>query len=187
MDIEDRDVHYFMRAYLANYMYMSKNILPDKVVFPLFDTIPNGKGGIIPIEWAPYFDPAAVEIRLDGSNIPEATEEHLEILEKKEQEIKRLKVELAAALESTNEASVVPAEDPPNLSTLVDTPSTYVGPPINLEPTMPPGGDIGPGAVVDDMGSRDIMADRNISRDLRDDPDINEDEQRDLDHEIKQE
>lgn len=188
MDIEERDVNYILTAYLRNYLFYSRNIMPDKIVFPMFASIPVGDNAL-PIEWVPYLDPAAVEIAFDGGNIPQATEEQIAASDTKDMEISNLRAELASLQQSMNPASTVISNQ--DLSNLVSapTPTPVVVTPIDPDriPRMPVSGDLGPGTMLDGMGSRDTRADKLIAKDLKDEPDIDESEQQELDHEIKQE
>lgn len=94
MDIEARDINYILPAYLRSYQFYSQNALPTKIIFPMFVSVKVG-GVDIPIEWVPPLDPIATEIAEDGKNVAEVTEEQIVALDKKDEEIARLKAELA--------------------------------------------------------------------------------------------
>ncbi len=199
MDIEARDINYVLGAYLRNYLFYSHNEMPVKIVFPMFMSTPHplDPRQQIEIEWVAALDEVAVEIAQDGSNVPEASEAHLAVLEEREDEILRLKAELAEVraephdvinlLEDSVEYSGSEVqESTPDLSTLVnlapEQPAFVVGSSTVLPSRVPnptPGGELPAGSgSPDNMGSRDARADRQLARDLGGDDAIEEDDER---------
>jgi hypothetical protein len=185
IDIEQRDINFILPAYLRNYLFYSNNEMPDRIVFPMFESVPNGVGGVVQIEFIPYLDPAAIEIAFDGSNIAEVTDTQLAELESKDLEIERLKAQLAGV------QTVEPEEvkvDVTEEKTVIPTASGIVVPTLDPGriPNSPPGGDIGTGSA-DIGGSRDLRADRQIRVDLTDDDlDIDDEKEKPYDYEIKE-
>lgn len=99
LDMEQRDINYVLPAYIRNYLFYSKNEDPVEIVFPMFSSAPHPiKPGVtIPIRYVPEISPEAVEIVVDGANVPEATE--AEIAVKDEQDEMREKAKEGLGLE----------------------------------------------------------------------------------------
>ena len=164
VDMEVRDINYILPAYIQLYLFTSKNQDPDRIVFPMFPSVPHpSKPGVqVPIDWVPMIDPKAAEIAEDGSIVPEVTPEQEAALDAKDEEIEKAK---ATITEPTKE----PLSPAKASMQKLKNPKTPDRP-----PKMPPGGDIGPGAHPDGMGSRDARLDKHIARDLRDEPGVDE-------------
>ena len=96
LDIELRDSNYILIAYIRSYLHYSKNIDPDRIVFPMFASAPHPyKPGVeIPIEYVSLTDPMTIEIAIDGNNVLEATEEQIAQADTKDMEIRKLKTEI---------------------------------------------------------------------------------------------
>jgi len=92
-DIEQRDMNYVLPAFIRNYLFLSKNVMPEKIVFPMFKSVRYGDIEV-PIEFIPVTDPRAIDIAADGADIPEVTEEQEAALDEKDEEIKRLEAEV---------------------------------------------------------------------------------------------
>lgn len=180
IDMEPRDINYIMAAYIKSYMFYNKNEAPERIVFPMLQSVPHPyKAGVqVPIEWIPPLDQIAVEIVADSSNIPEVSAIQEQKLDEKDEEIKRLKAEL---LQSQMQQSI-------EARTIRTSPRTAeTKPDIQLPsrtPRMPPGGDVGAGSP-DDMHSRDIKLERQIKGDLRDEPDIDETKEKPFEKKVK--
>ncbi|KKN19275.1 hypothetical protein LCGC14_0947400 [marine sediment metagenome] len=206
MDMEVRDINYMLPQYVRQYLFFCKNEDPEKIIFPMFLSIPHPTkpGVMVPIEWISPTDPVAIEIAQDGSNILEVTPEQETIIDKKEDETKVLKAELAEAatlapedLIRQQEEAALPDEPEPEPIVEVpkDEPSPSAAkvafnvgtdqPPSDRQPKQPPGGDLGPGAGPDGMGKRDDRDQINTKRDLIDGPDIEGAEEKPFDKEIK--
>jgi len=159
VDMEARDINYILPAYIQLYLFTSKNQDPDKIVFPMFLSVPHpSKPGVhVPIEWVPMTDPRVAEIAEDGSIVPEVTPEQEAALDAKDENVKELKQQVADSV-SPAKASMQKIKIPAKVPDRV--------------PKMPASGDIGPGAHPDSMGSRDVRLDKQISRDLKDEPNV---------------
>jgi len=202
VDIERRDLNYILPAYIVSYLFNCQNEDPERITFPLYPSVPHPRkpGVMIPIEYVPPESPVAVEIKEDGSNVAEATEEQIRQLDEKEDEIKRLKEELdglraqeSKLIESgalAEEASI-PAEEVsaaraafaepepvPHVDEKVALPpedaAHYV---LDRQPRQPPGGALPPGTPLDDMQSRNTRLDSMVARDIAPQPDVNEEEE----------
>lgn len=115
VDIEVRDINYILPAYIRSYLFYAKNESPERIIFPMFPSVPHPTDPkiMIPIEYVPMDSPVAVEVTQDGSNIPEATEEQIRAIDEKDEEIKKLQAEvegLKAATGITTE-EVTPAPE----------------------------------------------------------------------------
>ncbi len=99
MDMEVRDINYIMPAYVRSYKFYNKNELPGKIIFPMFPSVnvPGTAGEIvaIPIEYVIPLDDIAVEIAKDGEAVAEVTPAQEKQIDDKDEEIKRLKEQLA--------------------------------------------------------------------------------------------
>lgn len=202
MDIEQRDVNYILPAYIRSYLFYTKNELPDKIIFPMFDSVKYA-GKQVPIEYVPAIGEVAVEIQQDGSNVEEVTPEQEAQLDEKDEKIKKLTAELEALRASetkavseglkteetptpatdTNESKpdVPPAkqafaEPSPDKPVVVST-DPAAPKPVDRQPKQPPGGDIGPGLPPSDMGKRDGRDFTRVRQDLMDEPNVNEAEE----------
>jgi len=100
MLMEVRDINYILPAYIRSYQFHSKNQIPLKIIQPMFPSVKVGNKNI-PIEYVPPLDSIATEIAKDGSNVPEVTPEQEAALDKKDEEIKKLKAEVESL--TTNE------------------------------------------------------------------------------------
>jgi len=118
MQMEQRDINYILPAYIRQYLFQSKNIDPDEIVFPMFSSVPHPvkRGVTVPIRWVPEISPEAMEIAIDGTVVSEATEE--EIVAKDEED--EMRMEAKAEIETLSieppEADSPPASAPEELS-----------------------------------------------------------------------
>ena len=165
MDMEARDVNYILPHYIAQYLYESKNEDPEKIIFPMFLSVPHPRkpGVLIPIEYIPMTDPVAAEIAEDGKDIPEVTPEHEAALDVQDEAAKELKKQVTKA------GVLIPTED-------AKPPVKEVAKPKDRAPKMPPGGDLGTGHA-DGLGSRDARLDKKIASDLKEEPAVEEDKE----------
>ena len=187
VDMEARDVNFMLPAYIRQYLFMSKNEDPEKIIFPMFLSVPHPRkpGVLIPIEYIPITDPVAIEIAKDGKDVPEVTPEQEAVLDEKDKATKEL-MEQVVVKEEPKEAkeSVSPAKaSMKKLAKDMDTVVKTIENGIKLEatqpdrqPKMPPGGDIGAGHP-DGLGSRDARADKRIAQDLIEEPAVEEDKE----------
>lgn len=139
LQVEPRDWNYFMTAYVRNYLFASKNIDPNEVVFPMFESVPHPlrQGVMIPVRWVPVISPEAIAITEDGSNVPEATAEQLDKLEEKDREIDKLKADLLALQAQPDKAYEPMPKEEPRFNGAPNTPSSESAPLIADEPVDP--------------------------------------------------
>ena len=188
LDIETRDINYILPAYVRSYLFYSHNEDPEKIVFPMFQSVPHPSktGVMIPIEWVPMLDPAAIDIVKDGDNVAEVTPEQEAAIDEKDGEIIRLKEELerlqAQPLRIDTSAVKVDVAQPTAKSKAKTAFKSE--PPAGRVPKMPPGGDIGAGSP-DGMGSRDGRDLARAKQDLREEPETDESEEKEFDKTIK--
>lgn len=201
MDMETRDINYILPAYVRSYLFYSKNQMPTRIIFPMFEGIVYN-GVSIPIEWVPPLDPKALEIQQDGSNVPEVTEEQERQIDEKDTKIEQLTKELESlraaeskAIEQGLKAEETkpepeqpesplpppqttnkPPESPARAAFNID-PDPSHQPPEGRVPRQPSSGDIGPGVGLSDMSPRDRRDNVRTARDLIDEPDVNEAEE----------
>lgn len=170
MDMEARDINYILPAYLRQYLYASKNEDPVEIIFPMFPAAPHPvkPGVLVPIRWIAMDEKIVADIAADGSNIPEVTKEQEEVLDAKDEEIKKLKTQVSQLLQAAS------AIESPAKAAIKKLKATDKQP--DRLPKMPPGGDIGSGHP-DDLGSRDIKLVRQISSDLMDEPNVEEEKE----------
>ena len=92
MDMEVRDINIFLPAYIRSYLFISKNELPDKIIFPMFPTVPHpyDSSKRIPVEYYPMDSPIVADIIEDGQDIKEATEAEIAEKDRQEDAIKEL-------------------------------------------------------------------------------------------------
>ncbi len=104
MDMEVRDINVFLPAYIRSYLYVSKNESPDKIIFPMFPTVPHpyDPSKRIPVEYYPMDSPVVAEIAEDGKDVKEATEAELDAKDAQEDRIKELTAKVKE-LEATTE------------------------------------------------------------------------------------
>lgn len=104
MDMEVRDINMFLPAYIRSYLYVSKNESPDKIIFPMFPSVPHpyDPSKQIPIEYYPMDSPMVAEITEDGKDIKEATEAEIAEKDRQEDVIKELTAKVKE-LEATTE------------------------------------------------------------------------------------
>lgn len=174
IDIETRDMNYILPQYVRNYMFYTNNEDPVEIVFPMFSSVPHPlKAGVrVPIRWVPEISEIAIEIKEDGKDIPEATEEQIASVDTKDEEIKKLKAELqmlqvnAKAIGTTKTSS-----DSIQISLFDRTPRQ----PEHLA-----------SGQLDSMHSRDRTDLAKTKADLADQPDIDDSKEKPLsDEEVK--
>jgi len=138
VDIERRDINYILPAYVRSYLFYAKNEDPEKIVFPMFRSVPHPhKPGVeVPIEYIPDDSPVAVEIAKDGDSIPETTPEMEAEADKNEDEYNTMKARIAELEEEAAENKMAVAAQF-EVAGPDDTP-----PPPTIDPDNPP--DISP-------------------------------------------
>lgn len=177
MDMEVRDINYILPHYIAQYLYESKNEDPDKIIFPMFLSVPHPRkpGVLIPIEYIPITDPAAVEIAEDGKDVPEVTPEQEAALDTQDEAAKELKEqveEIGIVVEDAKQGEPVELQGiSPAKASMEKIKKT-----TDRAPKMPPGGDIGTGHA-DGLGSRNDRLDKKIASDLKEEPAVDEDKE----------
>jgi len=166
LDIERRDIEYVLGAYARLYLYQTKNQEPDRIIFPMFRSVPHPfiKGKFIPIEYIPDNSPVAVEIAEDASNIPLPSEASEAAADEKEKVYDQTK-DTISKVEA--EAKIVsPAKAAFNANKLKER--------IAKEP---PGGAIPPGQATDYGASPDASASKIVRNAMRREKDIGADEE----------
>jgi len=180
VDMEVRDINYILPAYIFNYLYVSKNEDPDKIVFPMIPSVPHPRkpGVMIPIQWISITDPLAIDIAEDGKDIPEITPVQEAVLDTKD---KTATDDggggvVGGSQPHSSEEETSSEEDTAKAAEVKVSPAKAAlgRSQMDRAPKMPEGGDIGPGARPDNMGSRDIKLNRQIVVDLKDEADIDE-------------
>jgi len=195
IDIERRDINYILPAYIRAYLFYNNNEDPEKIVFPMFRSVPHPvKNGVeIPIEWVPDDSPVATEIASDGNNIPEATPETEAEADKKEEDYDALKARIAEledeAAKGKPEVTDQP-DNPPDISPakaafakqVVSEPaiaevSKNQPTPERLAAAKAPDTVLPPGTPSDYGGSRDKRDQRRVAKDIAPEKDIKEEEE----------
>lgn len=112
MEIEPRDVNYTLAAYARMYLFQSKNESPERIVMPMFESIPHpyNAGESIPIVYVPDTSPEALRIVQDGGNVPETTPESEAEADEKEAEYETMKARIAELENMVNGAMLSPEE-----------------------------------------------------------------------------
>ena len=197
MDIEARDVNYILPSYIRLYLFQTRNVDPEKIIFPMYRSVPHPfkKEVMIPIEYVPDDSPVAVEIMRDGSNVTEATEETETAADKKEKDYdaaqKKIR-ELEEALRIANSLSTADTTEEPAVSpakaafAAQEQPEPAIsGENKNLQPTpdrvakaKTPSHILPPGTASDYGGKRDSRDQKQIAKDLRPEKEINEEEEK---------
>ena len=85
MDIEPREINFLVDHYMAGYLMRNNNIMPEVVTFPLYTTAHTQNYGDIPIRFVKMNSQEAWDIVEDGKNVPEATNEEIAELDRREQ------------------------------------------------------------------------------------------------------
>ncbi|KKN72660.1 hypothetical protein LCGC14_0409020 [marine sediment metagenome] len=198
MLMEVRDINYILPAYVKSYLFVAKNEMPGKIIFPMFPSV-TVNGTVIPIEYVPPLEQIAVEIGKDGADVAEVTVAQEAALDEKDDRIQNLEKQLAdltsterggedglgsteehpeALQEESSEPTLAPedllrqeqeseAEVSPArqaFSEPIVEPSAPV--PHDRVPKQPPGGDLGPGSPLSDMGQRDSRDSIRTKQDL---------------------
>ena len=197
IDIEPREINYIMEALVTSYLFQTKNQMPEVITFPMYKSAKT-RYGEIPINFGPDTSEVAEDIVEDGSNVPEVTPKQEAVLDEKDEEIKRLRAELAkvsgtvateepakqaepmswgeaeeAAKIRSEELAKQPAEAPPTSparAAFATGPASGPEPPPDRQPKQPPGGDLGPGLGLSDMHHRDVRDQARTARDLTESP-----------------
>ncbi len=202
IQMEQRDVNYILPRYIVNYLFQSKNEDPVEIVFPMFSSVPHPtKPGVkVPIRWVPEISPEAMEIKVDGAGVAEATEEEIAAKDEVDEMRKAAKaaIEPAPALSLADEmgdedaypeelsparaafaevAKEEPPAEPEAEATEVPPPtsSPLTDVPTTREIKGPPSGPtLPPGTPLDNMAPRDRTDQTRVAKDLRPEPEIDE-------------
>lgn len=110
MEMEARDFNYILPAYTRAYLFLNQNIMPKRIIFPMFPSVKVGDQ-TIPIEYVPFIDPRVTEIVEDGADVPEVTPAQEAALDEKDDRIKELKAEIATLEKDTQVADLTPAPE----------------------------------------------------------------------------
>ena len=193
MDIEPRDINYILPAYVRLYLFQTKNQDPEKIIFPMFRSVPHpfDRNKQIPIEYVPDTSPVAVEIAQDGNNIKESPGAEAKA-DEKEAEYERMKKRIAeleagaAAMQQERKPETeLEASESPAMHTSGLEKSAIAGVDSSLQPTAErlakakqPDNPVPPGSPADYGGSRDAGFQKKIAKDLKPEKEVNEDEER---------
>ena len=217
VDMEQRDINFTMPPYIRNYQFLNKNELPDKIIFPMFQSVniqgADGKMHLIAIEYIAPDSPVAVEIAKDGAGIQEITPAQEVVLDEKDEEIKRLKAEVAALTptgrggeDEVGGTTILSDEELAKLPNPIDSLQIDVekadGIVVTLDssparaafaettspepriPKQPPGGDIGPGQPLSDTHPRDSRDQTMTAKALQPEAEIKEEEEKPFEKKI---
>lgn len=176
MDIEPREINFVMEALLTQYLFNTKNQMPEVITFPMYKSAKT-RYGEVPIQFVLDTSEIAQNIINDGSNVPEVTPAQEAALDEKDDEIKRLKDEVKrlteggpeAPLGDTTEETPVPAPETSKAKAAFAKPDRL--------PKQPPGGAIAPGSELSDMQPRDSKDLTRTKRDLVDEPDTGDEKE----------
>jgi len=100
MDMMQLDIDGIFHGFTQAFLFKSKNILPEKIVFPMFPVVHTIHGDI-PIEYVPVESEVAKEIATDTANIQASTPEELDVA-MEEGRISQEKLEEVAEEENDN-------------------------------------------------------------------------------------
>jgi len=78
MDMMQLDIDGIFHGFTQAFLFKSKNILPEKIVFPMFPMVHTIHGDI-PIEYVPVESEVAKEIATDTANVQASTPEELDV------------------------------------------------------------------------------------------------------------
>ena len=172
MEMEARDINYILPSYVRTYLFISKNEDPDRIIFPMFPSIPHPhkKGQTIPIEYVPYLGEVAVAIAKDGKDIAEVTPQQEAALDEKDDEIKRLRAQLGSITDNDTQPEEPKVQSSAKAAFANIESTTQPA----RQPKQPPGGDLGAGTPLSDMGKRDIGDQKFTAKALSDEPSIDE-------------
>ncbi len=190
MDIESRDINYLLSAYLRMYLFQTRNVDPEKIIFPMFRSVPHPfkKGMQIPVEYVPDDSPVALTIKEEGSNVPETTplsEATADAKEKEYQHMKKRIAELEAEVTSTllgeHPAEVIEvhndsAKDKDTAISGVD--EAHQPSPSRLAKIKVAGNPAPTGSPTDYGSKRDPADARRIAQDLLPEKEINEEDEK---------
>jgi len=195
IDIERRDINYILPAYVRSYLFFNQNEDPEKIVLPMFRSVPHPiKPGVeIPIEYIPDDSPIATEIAEDGKDIPEATPDTEAEADKKEEDYNALKARIAELEdEVTKQAEIIiDSQKQENISPAkaafakaTEEPESAIAGVSENQPTperlaaaKAPDTVLPPGTTSDYGGSRDKRDQKRVAKDIAPDKDIKEDEE----------
>jgi len=101
MDMMQLDIDGIFHGFTQAFLFKSKNILPEKIVFPMFPVVHTIHGDI-PIEYVPVESEVAREIATDTANVQASTPEELDAA-MEEGRISQEKLEEVAEEEEEND------------------------------------------------------------------------------------
>jgi len=166
-------------------MFYSKNVPPDRIIIPMY-MFASTRYGQIPIQFVPEGGPAAVDIIEDGKDIPEVSPEQSDDIAAKDEEIKKLRAQVAAM--SVGSVAV------PNAKTVSAAENNTSVPPVSISANMhskiladpkaeakiPSGPIIQPGEGSVDLAPRLPGDDRMIRQAMMPDKELDESNQKDV-------
>ena len=174
MDMESRDINYILPAYVRLYLFQTRNIDPEKIIFPMFRSVPHPfkKGVQIPIEYIPDDSPIAIEIKNDGAIIPEATPVAEAVADKKEEKYNTMKkriAELEAEVASASSQKYTPPDESNitvKVTAITDIDKSHQPTPERLARAKSPDKPAPLGSASDYGGKRDSSDLARIRRDI---------------------
>jgi len=112
-EIEPRDINYILSAYVRLYLFQSKNEDPERIILPMFQSVPHPyKPNVqVPIVYVPDTSPEALRIIHDGSNVPETTPESEATADDREAEYEAMKARIAELESIVEGGNMATAED----------------------------------------------------------------------------
>lgn len=137
MDIEPREINFVLDSLLVQYMFISRNQLPEVITFPTYQTAKT-RWGEIRIQWVPDVSEIAKDIVEDGKHIPEVTPEQEAELDRRDDEIRDLRQKIAqleAGKPEVVESDESVAEVKRPIAEMFESESPT---PDDLPPTRPP-------------------------------------------------
>src|SRR3990167_6287079 len=203
--IERRDINYILPQYIRSYLFHMRNEDPVEIVFPMFQSVPHPlkRGVTVPIRWVPELGPEGQAIAVEGSAVPEATEEEIARKDSLEEENKRLK-EQVAALTATSiargegggegqqkqeeESGVILADsEPQEVEKLIREAGVAVrrAPPLPDTDRTPRQPEHPASGSPDDLHPRGRDDLKRLKEDLRPEPDIDESKQKPYSKKVK--
>src|SRR3990167_6836634 len=189
IQMEARDINYILPPYIRQYLFYMKNEDHIEIIFPTFNSVPHPtKAGVrVTIRYVPELSEIAVSIARDGSSVKEIAPEAEAVLDAKDEEIKKLKEQLAVLSPRTgSDDTSTPPNPTPSISQ-AHTNAEITGQDLANLVRMPRQHEhlAPPGEPLDNMHQRSNTDLRMAKADMLDGPEIDEDKQKPFDKEEK--
>lgn len=177
VDMEERDLNYMLPAYVRSYSFYMKNELPVAIVVPMIASV-NFNGVPIPIHWVEPGSPEADELKVDASNVQDATEAEIAAKDAKDEQRKIALGQIAEATKET-EVKTSPARD-----ALKSLQSNIPAGPIDQPPAgreaKGPTNPAPPDSSPDNMHSRDAGMQKAVAKDIAPDKPVDEEKEKEV-------